>query len=254
MSGELTIPILPCASINPMLEFYVAMGFEVTYQQARPNTYLCVKYGDIDLHFFTLKDYEPKNSYSTCLVLVPDLAGLHRAFSDGLRRHYGRVPVAGIPRISKLNTSNSARQLRFNVIDPGGNWVRFAEHSRTPDEGEAVPDVMPEAEAAEGQTKLSRAVRAADWLVEAHGDFEAAAQALDKALLDTTQADDAPVPPVHRVQALVLRASLAVSLNDRALAETLLSDARQIPLEAQEREALAAELLRADDLWKMLSG
>ena len=70
MAGEITIPILPCRSINETLEFYVAMGFEITYQQARPNTYACVKYEAIDLHFFTLKGYEPKDSYSTCFVLV----------------------------------------------------------------------------------------------------------------------------------------------------------------------------------------
>ena len=36
---EITIPILPCRSINEMLEFYRALGFEVIYQQSKPNTY-----------------------------------------------------------------------------------------------------------------------------------------------------------------------------------------------------------------------
>ena len=115
-----------------MLEFYVALGFEITYQQTKPNIYACVKRGAIDLHFFSMKGYQPKHSYSTCFVLVPDLAGLHQAFSSGLRAHYGKLPVAGIPRISKLNNSNADKQLRFNVIDPGGNWVRFAQKGEPP--------------------------------------------------------------------------------------------------------------------------
>jgi hypothetical protein len=242
MAGEITIPALPCHSIKETLAFYTAMGFEITYQQERPNTYGCVKRGDIDLHFFTMKGYEPKNSYSTCIVLVPDLAGLHRAFSDGLRDHFGKVPIAGIPRISKLNTSNSDRQLRFNVIDPGGNWVRFAQIGDQPAASEtAAPNK-------EGQSKLSRATQAADWLIEAEGDFESAAKMMDKAL-----AHDEPVPVMHRVQALILRASLAISLDDKPLASKLLNEVRQMPLGDEDRAALSAEMGQASNLEKMLA-
>jgi hypothetical protein len=187
-----------------------------------------------------MKGYEPKESYSTCIVLVPDLAGLHQTFSSGLRSHLGKLPVAGIPRISKLNNSNSAKQLRFNIIDPGGNWIRFAQIGEQP----AVNDATPQKEA---QSKLSRATQAADWLVEAHGDFAKAAQTMDKAL-----EQEETFPPAHRFQALVLRASLAISLEDRQLARTLLTKVRQIELEAHDRDALAAELQQADDLEKQI--
>jgi catechol 2,3-dioxygenase-like lactoylglutathione lyase family enzyme len=239
LANEITIPALPCKSIDETLEFYVALGFEITYQQERPNTYACVKYKAIELHFFTMKGYEPKDSYSTCIVLVPDLAGLHQTFSSGLRSHYGKLPIAGIPRISKLNNSNADRQLRFNVIDPGGNWVRFVQSGEQP-----AADTVPQKA---GQTKLSRAAQAADWLVEAQGDFAAAAQLLDKAL-----ANDETATPVHRVQALVLRASLAVSLDDQMLARKLLAEVRQMALHEDERAALVEEFQRADDLEKML--
>jgi catechol 2,3-dioxygenase-like lactoylglutathione lyase family enzyme len=208
MANEITIPALPCRSIDETLEFYVALGFEITYQQARPNTYAVVKYEDINLHFFTMKGYEPKDSYSTCLVLVPDLVGLHQVFSSSLRGHYGKLPIAGIPRISKLNNSNADKQLRFNVIDPGGNWVRFIPKGEQPAESEAGDD----AEKA-SQTKLGRAAHAADWLLEAEGDFAGAAKLLDK-----------------------------------ALARTLLGETRQIALSEAERAALADEYQRAADL------
>ena len=174
MVNEVTVPILPCRSINETLEFYVALGFEVTYQQERPNNYGCVKYGDIDLHFFTLKNYEPKDSYSTCFVLVPDLAALHQIFNDGVRSHYGKRLVAGIPRISKLNSSNSANQLRFNIVDPGGNWIRFAQSGESSAESEeTISDKA-------AQSKLARATQAADWLIEAKGDFEKARELMER--------------------------------------------------------------------------
>lgn len=237
MANEITIPALPCRSIDETLEFYVALGFEVTYRQARPNTYGVVKYEDINLHFFTMKGYEPKDSYSTCLVLVPDLGALHAVFCSGLRSHYGKLPVAGIPRISKLNNSNSDQQLRFNVNDPGGNWVRFIQKGEQP----AAPQK-------EAHTKLARAVHAADWLVEAHDDNQAAAQMLDKAL---AQAESAS--PEDRVRALVLRAAIAYALDDVPLARSLLSEVRQIPLDDTQRTTLAAELERATDLERSLS-
>ena len=79
------------------------------------------------------------------------------------------------------------------------------------------------------------------------GDFEKAAQVLDKAL-----AHDEPAPPAHRFQALVLRAAMAVSQDNKPLARTLLTEARQLQLADNEQATLTAEFLRADDLEKML--
>lgn len=241
MANEKTIPALPCRSIKEMLEFYVALGFEITYQQERPSTYAVVQYEDIHLHFFTMKGYEPKDSYTTCLVLVPDLAGLHQVFSSGLRAHYGKLPVAGIPRISKLNNANSDKQLRFNVIDPGGNWVRFIPQSEQPAANDGASQQ-------ETQTKLSRATHAADWLVEAHGDYPQAAQMLDKALAQSESAS-----PEDHVRALVLRSSIAVALADAPFALRLLATLRDLPLDDTQRITFAAELERATDLERSLS-
>jgi hypothetical protein len=239
LPGEITIPALPCASINDILEFYVALGFEITYHQARPNNYAVVKYEDINLHFFTMKGYEPKNSYSTCLVLVPDLIGLHQIFTGALRSRLGKVPGAGIPRISKLNTSNYDKQVRFNIVDPGGNWIRFIQQGDQPS--------LDQSPQKEGQTKLSRAVQSADWVMEAEGDFAKAAEVLDKAL-----AHDDPAPPAHRVQALVLRAAVAISLDDPDHARRLLAEMRSIPLDDETRAALTDEMQRAEDMEKGL--
>ena len=37
------IPMLPCGDIDTIAEFYVALGFKVTYRQTKPNPYLAVE-------------------------------------------------------------------------------------------------------------------------------------------------------------------------------------------------------------------
>lgn len=46
------IPILPCPSIDENLDFYRALGFEVTSYQRSPNPYCSVRRGGIELQFF----------------------------------------------------------------------------------------------------------------------------------------------------------------------------------------------------------
>jgi hypothetical protein len=86
-----------------------------------------VKYEDIDLHFFEMKGYEPAASYSTCFVSVLDIIALYEEFAASLKKTYGKVPVSGIPRMTRLNTRNVEGEFRFNVVDPGGNWIRFGQ-------------------------------------------------------------------------------------------------------------------------------
>jgi hypothetical protein len=40
----IAIPIFPCRSIDEQLDFYQALGSEVTYNQTKPNLYVCVRH------------------------------------------------------------------------------------------------------------------------------------------------------------------------------------------------------------------
>jgi hypothetical protein len=80
-------------------------------------------------------------------------------------------------------------------------------------------------------------------LADSKGDYLAAATMLDRAL-----DQDPAATPADRVQALVSRAGLAITIGDRQLARRLLADVRQIPLQQHDRDALQADLERADDL------
>jgi hypothetical protein len=230
---ETTIPILPCASIDDVLDFYRALGFEVTYTQQRPNTYAVVERGGIHLHFFTMKDYDPAQSYSTCYVTTTDVDALYRAFTGGLKRTLGRVPTRGIPRIGALrDLSYGTRQ--FIVTDPGGNAIRIGQ----PIEAPAPPGP------GERPSRLARALETATALGDSKGDDTAAARVLDLALA----AADEQASPRLRARALILRADLALRLDDLTRARALLDELDRVELTESDRTALHTDLTRAHDL------
>jgi hypothetical protein len=72
-------------------------------------------------------------------------------------------------------------------------------------------------------------------------------------MLDRALDQDPAAAPADRVQALVSRAGLAITIGDRQLACRLLADVRRIPLHEHDRDALQADLERADDLNQMLT-
>jgi hypothetical protein len=232
MTTEITIPLLPCHAITPMLEFYRALGFDITYQQTKPNNYAVVQRGGIELHFFTMREYIPANSYSSCYVRVADINQLYQAFVDGLRQAYGRLPSAGIPRVIPLKNKSGRRE--FIVVDPGGNWIRIGQpNAASADDDTALP---------KGATgKLARATHGATLLADYKGDYQAAATMIDVALAQ-------PAPTADRMRALIFRAGLAITMDDQPRARTLLAEVRQTPLDEDDRAALLPELQRADDL------
>ena len=228
--AETTIPILPCASIDAVIEFYEALGFAVTYRQQRPNTYAVVERGGICLHFFTMKGYDPAQSYSTCYVTTTDVDRLYTAFTTGLKSALGRVPSRGIPRIGALrDLSYGTRQ--FIVTDPGGNAIRIGQP-------------LEQAAVRAPRTRLERALETAVLLGDSKGDDAAAARVVDNALAATGEEP----PPVPRVRALVLRADLAIRLGDPGRARRLLDEVAGVELDEADRTALADDLKRARDL------
>lgn len=227
-----SIPILPCRSIDDQLAFYEAIGFEVTYRQKAPNVFAAVRRGPIELQFFTMKGYEPANSYSTCYVLTADVDRLYAEFRDGLKRTLGRVPSRGIPRIGALNDmSYGVRQ--FVMTDPGGNMIRIGQPITTEAEPRA-PATM---------TRLEKAFEAASLLLHSKEDPATAARVIDDAL-DATP--DAPAALLARAR--ILSADAAHALGDDARAAARLGDVAAAGLSAAEQEAIRDDLDRADEL------
>ena len=230
MPDTVMIPCLPCVSLEQTFPFYEMLGFEVTYRQKAPNVYGVVRRGDCELHFFGLKGLAPEDAFSTCLVLAPDVEGLHQTFADAMRRVLGKVPVAGLPRISRMRPG----QTRFTVTDPAGNSVIFIK--RGAEDQTAIEEYKKP-----GQTRLQRAISLAARLRDYKGDDVAAAKVLDTALAHPDLTD-----PFDRARALVARAELAIALGDRQHAIRLRAELEALPLSGTDRERLRNELMVTD--------
>ncbi|MEV7005764.1 VOC family protein [Streptosporangium sp. NPDC051022] len=240
MANETTVPLLPCRSIDEIEEFYTALGFTRTYRQTRPNPYLALRREDIHLHFFGMSEFDPKDSYGTCLVYVPDTGALFRAFAEGVRSAYGRFPVSGIPRMTRPRKRKNVDGLTgFTVVDPGGNWIRIF-----PSPGYAAREEEPPV----GTGALATALQNAVVMGDSRGDHRQAAKILDGALARARDTPDADL-----VEALVYRAEIALALSDRERAGELLARVRGMSLDTADRERLAESLSGADDIEAALS-
>jgi len=225
MVNEVTVPLLPCRDIDEIAAFYGVLGFRSTYRQTRPNPYVALRREDLHLHFFGMPEFDPADSYGTCLVLVEDIAALHRAFADGMRAAYGHVLVAGVPRMTRPRARKNADGVTgFSVIDPGGNWIR-------------ITTSRPAADDAAGG-RLARAMENAVVLADSHGDHAQAAKILDGALRKADREADAAV----LAEALAYRAELALVLDDTATAAAMLAQARELDPAGPDLADLAGAL------------
>ncbi|WP_339155932.1 VOC family protein [Actinomadura luteofluorescens] len=227
--GEKAIPIFPCRSIQSTWDFYRTLGFEQTTWQTRPNPYLAVRRGDVELQFFGWKKHDPAASMNMCYITTTEVDALYEAFRAGLREALGRVPTRGLPRLSALrDMSYGVRQ--FLLSDPDGLQLRI---------GQAISDDTRHAPIPE--EKVARAFHMAALLGESKGDHLAASRILDR-LLRSGEA----LSPSERLKALVLRADAAAHLEEWPLVRALVAEARAIgPADSSE---LADDLGRLADL------
>ena len=231
MANERTYPLLPCADLDESIAFYESLGFKKTYRQVRPNPYAVVALEEIQIHLFGMDSFNPADSYGSVLIAVPDPDSLYRDFAAGLRKTYGKLPVAGIPRI--LRPRKKYGTVRgFSVVDPGGNWLRIYRLGETEQEDSA--------EKAEGLTQI---IYVAARLGDAHGDEALALKTLENGLARFPDAE-----AVDLARAYLYRAELAVRTENHELARSSLSAAQSLELNDDERAALADEFAHVTEL------
>jgi hypothetical protein len=224
-----TVPLLPCASIDEIADFFQSLGFEVTYRQVRPNPYLGLRRDDLELHYFGMDGFRPEDSYGTCLVLVDDTEPLFEAFAAGLRASYGKLPLSGFPRITRPRRRKNAGNLSgFSLVDPSGNWIRVIRDA-------------PAQESAGG--RLADALANAVVLADSHGDDAQAYKILAGAVRRVADPDR-----VELVEAQAYLAELAVRRGDTDQAREHLAAVYAVELTEQDREAVAQALDAADEL------
>lgn len=231
MANERTYPCLPCKDIDESIAFYETLGFKRTYRQLRPNPYAVVALEEIHLHLFGMEGFNPADSYGTVIVVVPDPQSLYQAFAEKLRGAYGKLPVAGFPRIlrprKKYGTISG-----FSLVDPGGNWLRIYKLGDSEDDDST--------EKAEG---LAQIILVAARLGDAQGDETQALKTLENGLVRYPKA-----PFFERARAYLYRAELAVRTNNPALAQESLTLAKSLALSDSEQALLADELAHVEAL------
>jgi catechol 2,3-dioxygenase-like lactoylglutathione lyase family enzyme len=228
---EKVIPMLPCSSINETLEFYQALGFEVTYQQAKPNMFASVKYKFIELQFFVKKNWSP----SFCYISVTNVDEVYQAFAAGVKTKYGKILSKGNSRITKVNNLKEDR--RFNVIDPSGNWLYIGQPLEK--SGLKILNELQQND----DSHLAKVLETAYLLAYSKADPPAAAKVLDVAF-----AKNETVSATVHFKALVLRADVATMMDDTQIAKAMLEEARAISLQEDERNLLQDELQRMKEL------
>lgn len=234
MANERTYPCLPCTELDPAVSFYEALGFVRTYHQLRPNPYAVVQREDLQLHLFGMKGFQPEQSYATAIVAVPDPDALYRTFAAGLRAKYGKLPVKGIPRVTRPRKRYDT-VYGFSVVDLGGNWLRISALGAVESASEDVVTGK--------HVGLAGALAVAARLGDAKGDERQALRTLESAL---KRFADAPAP--ERAQALLYRAELAVRLGEEPLARASLALVQSLALSADERAHIEAELAQLGEV------
>jgi hypothetical protein len=238
MANEVMVPLLPCRSIDEMVEFYAMLGFSQTYYQALPNPYVSLRREDFRLDFFGMPDFKPEDSYGTCLAIVPDTGELFRSFAVGMRAAHGKLLVSGIPRMTRpRKRKNAEGRAGFTVIDPSGNWIRIVAARAEPDEHEAAT------------SKLAMLLQNAVVMGDSHGEHVKAAQILDGVL----ERDGSTASATDLVEALAYRAELALRAEDTRIASDAIERARAVRLSEAERDTVAESLAALDDITAALS-
>jgi hypothetical protein len=222
-------PILPCRDLDEAIAFYEALGFVRTYRQIRPNPHAVVERGALAVHLAGIDGFDPELSYASVIITVPDPDALYAAFAEGLRAAYGRLPVAGIPRMVRPR-KRWGTVYGFSLVDVGGNWLRI---SRTGDREE--PD--------EAEPGLAKAVDVAARIADSHGDDAGGLATLERALARYPAA-----PAMERARALAYRADLAIRLDRPADARASLDEIGGLALDDGERAELEADIAHVHEL------
>jgi len=232
--GETTVPLLPCASVDEIEQFYGMLGFETTYRQTRPYVYLALRWSDIDLHFgYSPKGFDPAAETSGALIMIDAVEPYHAAFVAAMRAAHGKVLATGRPRITRLRTGAS----RFTLVDPSGNNLMFIRR-----------DEPMELDYGGAGTGLARAIDNARILSEFKSDDRAAMRALNSGL----RRHGATATAADQALALATLVELAVALGETGRVAAWRTQLQEIPLTADERDLIATRLRDVNTLEDLL--
>ncbi|QIS13101.1 glyoxalase [Nocardia arthritidis] len=229
--SDTSVPVLRSGDLSNTLDFYRALGYQVTHEQTRPYAYGVVTANGCEVHFAAGPKTADNSGDAGCLIMVDDVAARHRDFSAALRARYGKVPSKGNPRITRFRPG----QTRFTLVDPAGNWIIYIQRDEP---------VELEYGGSSELSGLAKVLDNARILRDFKNDDSAAARTLEVGL----GRHGAQAPAVDRARALAALTELSIATGDSARAERFRAELRGIELTKTERASVAAELRAATDL------
>jgi hypothetical protein len=188
---------------------------------------------DIHIHLFGMDGFNPEDSYGSVIITVPDPDSLYRDFASKLRERYGKLPVTGIPRVTRPRKKYGTVS-GFSVVDPGGNWLRISKSGDTEQEDSAKET--------EG---LAGFINVAARLGDAHGDEKQALKTLESGIKRFPDA-----PAIDRAKAYLYRAELAIRTKNLKLAKSSFELAKSLKLSKDEKASVAEEFDHVEGLLK----
>jgi hypothetical protein len=186
---------------------------------------------DIHIHLFGMDGFNPEDSYASVIITVPDPDSLYRDFASKLREVYGKLPVTGIPRITRPRKKYGTVS-RFSIVDPGGNWLRISKLGDSEQE-----------DSAKEVTGLAGFINVAARLGDARGDEALALKTLESGIKRFPDA-----PAIDRAKAYLYRAELAVRTKNIKLAKSSFELAKSLELSDDEKASVADEFGHVDGL------
>ncbi|GAK08804.1 hypothetical protein [Geomicrobium sp. JCM 19038] len=236
-----TIALFDCDyhKFDEHLEFYTALGFDIVYYQKAPYRYASVKMGGLtEIGFYGARNDREGINRGGCYVDVPDVREVYEQLRANLKAYYGRIPVKGTPRISRLN--KTAEDWRVNITDLNENTIII---------GESLGDSTTlmqreEARVKALQSKFEKLYASAYRFAYSKEDYFAARNTLEVAF--NKYVNDGSDEYV--VKARVLQAEVFDALNQRDRAIEAITLAKEIVVSELEQAALRTTYERLREL------
>ncbi|GAB6927359.1 hypothetical protein JCM10914A_13420 [Paenibacillus sp. JCM 10914] len=236
-----TIPIFDCdyERFDTHLEFYTALGFDITYYQKAPYRFASVaKNGIGEFSFYGVKRYKEEGNIGGCYVVVPNVREIFEELKANLKAYYGRIPYQGTPRISRLN--QTAEDWRVNVTDSCGNTMIIGETT-----GDSTRLMEEEDERVKAlESKFEKAYAQAYRFAFSKEDFLAARNTMEVACSKFKE----QISNELLFKARILQTEIYLLLGQQEKADGALLEADNIDLTVDEKGRLGEFIERLDEL------
>ena len=80
--AEFAVPILPSKDLDETLAFYERLGFENAGAAPSEWSYLIIRRGTVQLHFYADPEVDPLTTSSSCYVFTDDADALYEAWNS----------------------------------------------------------------------------------------------------------------------------------------------------------------------------